>query len=523
MLRVLGFLSLVSLSSARDEAVVLVVDPAWDDTAGYVKHIPLISEFKVVKVMMRSGPSHSFVPAPPITPYRTFTFDSPVPEPTAASEQICPQLKSMDIPIAAIIPTSDPTVSLTDLLAECTGVRGNPASGPLAKARRNKWIMGEAVSKAGLRTMKEKVVSSWHEAQAYLQTWQPPLSTANPCVFKILKGSGGAGTYKVSGMKQAKAIFDEVHGSVDATADVNSQILIQEYLVGREYAVDSVSRDGVHKVVAVWFEDFREANGVFDQYFGFKLMDPNDELTKKIVKYGTGILDATGLRNGAANTEIKILENDDDAPCLMEINARWAGINWGDGLTVEENCVGMDQIEATFKSYLDQDAFDAMPAVRPLSQHGAVVFGVNLRAGILKSIPGFEAVKKMPSYLSSDIDSAAGIAGMLGKELALTSPTAIPLAIGLAHADSSVVDADYDRIIDMENANVFFDTRPAQHPWLGTTSFLSAGYHAHTQRSLPTALAYILAGLVGMSAWILFAIFSSKRQVRDDTMYLAIE
>merc|ERR1719387_3189739 len=276
-------------------------------------------------------------------------------------------------------------------------------------------------------------------------------------------------------MKQAKAIFDEVHGSVDATADVNSQILIQEYLVGKEYAVDSVSRDGVHKVVAVWFEDFREANGIFDQYYGFKLMDPNDELTKKIVKYGTGILDATGLRNGAANTEIKYLENEDE-PCLMEINARWAGINWGDGLTVEEHCVGMDQIEATFTAYLDQDAFDRMPAVRPLKTHGAVLFGMNKRAGILKSIPGFEAVKKFPSYLSSDIDSAAGIAGMLGKELALTSPSAIPLAIGLANDDKAVVDADYARIIDMENANVFFDTRPvatATRP----ISFLSAGYH----------------------------------------------
>merc|ERR1719487_668320 len=181
-------------------------------------------------------------------------------------------------------------------------------------------------------------------------------------------------------MKQAKAIFDEVHGSVDATADVNSQILIQEFLVGKEYAIDSVSRDGVHKVVTVWFEDFREANGIFDQYFGFKVLDPEDPLAKALVDYSNKVLTALGLQNGAANTEVKWLENE-QAPCLVEVNARWAGINWDDGLAVEKACTGQDQVTATF------DAFDRMPAVRPLKQNGAMLMLVNYQTGILRGIP----------------------------------------------------------------------------------------------------------------------------------------
>merc|ERR1719181_793471 len=93
----------------------------------------------------------------------TITYNSWTPNDSLATEEICPQLKSAGVPIAAVIPTFDPAVYLTDLLAACVGVRGNPSQGPLAKARRNKWVMSEAVKKAGLRSVKEKLVTSWSE------------------------------------------------------------------------------------------------------------------------------------------------------------------------------------------------------------------------------------------------------------------------------------------------------------------------------------------------------------------------
>lgn len=497
------------------KAVVLVVDPAWDDTAGYVSKIPLLSKFKIIKVMTRLGKTHSFLPGH-FTPYKEFTFQSETPDNAAASAEICPQLQQLekDIPIEAVIPTSDGAVSLTDMLAECLGKRGNPASGPLAAARRNKWVMHKAMRRAGLRTMREKVVSSWDEAQTYLKTWSPPLSPENPCVFKILQGSGGDGTVQVDSMEQAFNIFDKLVGSTDATADVNTQVLIQEFLVGKEYAIDSVSRDGIHKVVAVWMEDFRPANGIFDQYFGFKLMNPDHPKIKAIINYGTQILEATGLENGAANTEIKWLDNE-EVPCLMEINARWAGINWGDGLTVEDVCVGKNIIEAAFESYLDQDAFDSWPVVRPILQHGGVIFTINYQAGILKAIPGLEAAKKMPSYYDSDIDSAQGLAGMKGKELALTTPNSIPVCIALVSKDPHVIDADYDRLIQMQTENKFFDISPVM-----LTGSLATSQIRLSERRLPVPLAFAMLSLVGMTVFI---VYFSKQESSTPGDYITLE
>lgn len=45
-------------------------------------------------------------------------------------------------------------------------------------------------------------------------------------------------------------------------------MMMQEFLDGEEYVVDSVSLDGEIKTVAVWHYDKRPLNGQFNVYFG---------------------------------------------------------------------------------------------------------------------------------------------------------------------------------------------------------------------------------------------------------------
>ena len=54
----------------------------------------------------------------------------------------------------------------------------------------------------------------------------------------------------------------------DASSQVNAgQAVVQEYLSGEEWIVDTVSRDGQHKVAALWRYDKGEANGAPFVYF----------------------------------------------------------------------------------------------------------------------------------------------------------------------------------------------------------------------------------------------------------------
>jgi hypothetical protein len=48
---------------------------------------------------------------------------------------------------------------------------------------------------------------------------------------------------------EVRFAFDKINGQINGLGSVNEGVLVQEFLGGVEYAIDSVSRDGVHKIV----------------------------------------------------------------------------------------------------------------------------------------------------------------------------------------------------------------------------------------------------------------------------------
>lgn len=501
------FLSLLGLPHAKDEAVVFVVEPTWDCVESYVANVPLLQEYKIVKVMTRLGEAPA-CNSDRAEIYQNITYNSWSPNDDLAAEEICPKLKNLGFPVAAVIATFDPAVALTDRLAACLGVRGNPVHGVMgSKARHDKWFISEAVRKAGLRSVKEKIVSSVDEAREFIDALNPPLSQTNPVIFKILRGSSSEGVQKVTSLEQADEILGRELGSTTKYGDSIGQILIQEFLHGEEYVIDSVSRDGVHKVSIVWNEDLRPGNGIFNLYYGFKSMDPQDRKTKIMIDYANKVLDATGLQNGAADMEVKWLE-EEDGPCLVDLNARWTALMWREGLLLEKKLTGTDQITSTIKAYLDGDAFDELPAVPPSSEHGAIIFSNVFRSGILRGIPGMAVVESLPSYFASDNNHA-----VVGKPIEKFTAGTPPITILLAGTDASVVDADYDTCIDLVDTSAsFFDIAPPPVSLRLGSSTLPGSWH----------LAFAALAMFAATASVALTALS-RRSVNDGTEYLSIE
>jgi len=512
MALILGLLCLfssVALVWAKDEAVVFVVDPSWDCVESYVAHVPLLQKYKIVKVMTRLGTAAS-CNSDHADIYKNITYSSPTANDSMATTEICPKLRSLGVPVAAVIATHDPVVYLADKLAACVGTKGNPSEGPLAKARFNKFAMGEAVRQAGLRSPKSKIVTTWNEAKEYLQSLSPPLSNAHPVMFKIPESTGSKGVNKVSSLEQAEHFFSSDVGSKSTFGAKVGNVIIEEFLQGKEYVIDSASRDGVHKVVMVWNEDLRPGNGIPDLFFGFKVMDPNDQKIQVLIDYANKVLDAVGVRNGASDMEVFWLE-EEDRPCVVDLNARWTGLMWNDGLALEKAITGHDQITATANAYLDGDAFNEMPLVPFIQQHSAILFTMPHHTGVLRDTPGLAVAKKLPSYLGSRND------GMFVGALIETLPTTSPcLYILLAHREQAVVDEDYDRIIALESSDAWFDITP------------STGYTALTAlrpsdgglsgNGLPAIAALSMLTV----AAVLARVALSPQKVRDGTEYLAI-
>lgn len=500
----------MDLLLAKDGIVVFVVDPSWDCVASYVANVPLLQEYKIVKVMTRLGEANACSLRPVVDIYQNLTYKSLTPDDSLAAEEFCPRLLSMGAPIAAVIPTFDPATYLANRLAACVGARGNPFEGPLAHARFDKWAMSEAVRKAGLRAAKERRVTTWTQAKEYLESLRPPLSDSNPVVFKLPQSSNSQGVTKVYSLKQAEDIFSSEVGTTTAYGDKVLEVIIQECFQGKEYVIDSVSRDGVHKTVVVFNEDLRPGNGYFDLYYGFKFMDPEDPKIKAIIDYANKVLDATGLQNGASDMEVFWIE-EEGAACVTDLNARWTALEWQDGLALENALTGNNQITATINALLDEDAFNKMPFVPSLNQHGAILFTFPHQTGIVEGVPGLEVAKKLPSYFGSFNEGLGR--GKVIEKLYNSHPC---LFILLADKDKAVMERDYNLLIDLQLSGTggFYKMMPAQ-------SYLSLTALRHSSGDLPKLAGAALA--LGIVAAVSAVVAMRRRNVPEDTDYVTIE
>jgi biotin carboxylase len=116
-------------------------------------------------------------------------------------------------------------------------------------ARRDKFAMHEAVRAAGLAAAAQCAPSSWAEASAFLATLGTPLRA----VLKPIRGQDSLRVGLASSLPQARAMYEalsEVAVSLDD--ELPPRALVQELLDGDEWVIDTVSRDGEHKALALW-------------------------------------------------------------------------------------------------------------------------------------------------------------------------------------------------------------------------------------------------------------------------------
>ena len=93
--------------------------------------------------------------------------------------------------------------------------------------------------------------------------------------------------------------FGKLEGTKNILGLDNYAVLCQEYLEGDEWVVDTVSRAGEHKAVALWKYDKRD-------YHGMRLhnVEADEPLLRGMVAYVTAVLDALGITDGAMHSEI---------------------------------------------------------------------------------------------------------------------------------------------------------------------------------------------------------------------------
>lgn len=338
--------------------------------------------------------------------------------------------------IVACLAGGETGVSLADALSERLNVRTNGTS---VADRRNKKVQHELIKKYGLRSARQASGDKFEQVESFLR------NEPYPVVIKPIESAGSDGVKLCHDFNEAKEHFDLLK-SQDCPV-----VVCQEFLRGKEYVVDSVSRDGVHKTTMVWLYDKRPANGSSYVYFGCVPVASDSPEAKILIRYVHRVLDALGVKNGPSHGEVVMTSN---GPCLVEMNVR---ANGGDGNwkpLCRALCGGYSQVEATADAYLDRQSFSTLPdrPVSPFKAAGQEVILVSFSRGTVKATPGFDKIMKLPSFLYLETGVKPGSVVDYTVDLFTGVGSVI-----LVHDDEETLKRDVETIRQLEKENALFE------------------------------------------------------------------
>mmetsp|Transcript_15304 Transcript_15304/g.20191 ORF Transcript_15304/g.20191 Transcript_15304/m.20191 type:complete len:873 (+) Transcript_15304:272-2890(+) len=347
------------------------------------------------------------------------------------------QLKVISHPVVASLVGCESGVELNDAISSKLGLASNGTS--KSEARRDKYAMQEAVRASGLRAIKQKVATSFSEVMAFVTK-----ENLRDWILKPRRSAGSQGVHKCSNAEEARRAFDEITNQETIFGESNPDVLVQEFLVGKEYVVDTVSSNGEHKAVAIWEYDKIFMHGSAFVYLDDHLYQTEDGVKEKqLTEYVFKVLEALQVKYGPCHAEAMWLA-EENRPCLIEIGTRPHGAG-GNFPILCDPVYGYNQLDVTIDAYLYPQKFAQIPTI-PLSMKG---LGVQYKMicyeeGILESVD-FEELEKMQSFVGIDMHRHVG--EHVVKTIDLVTSPAI---VRLVHSDASVVNRDKALLRELE-------------------------------------------------------------------------
>lgn len=348
-------------------------------------------------------------------------------------EEFINQLKKYEI--AAVVPGSESGVRFAEKLSKALGVKGNDPE--TTNLRRTKAGMYEALGRAGIRRIESEIVTTEEQVKKF---WLD--KGLKKAVLKFSEGAGTVGLKICDSLEDCVEYFVRMHSMYNDIGSSDSPILMQEYIGGTEYIVNSLSIDGKHKITDVWrYEKIIDKDGILI-YDTMILVDRLVPGMQELIQYDYKVLDAVEMKNGFCHTELKV---DEKGPVLIETNARIMGGN----CTREylDEIFGSHMTDITLKALLEPSFFQNF-LLTPYLPRKSAMFKFAITPQDMKADlgPFFELVKHLDSYREIVYFGKSGV-----QEYTRTIDLeTCPFYIRLANADYGALKRDYELLRLME-------------------------------------------------------------------------
>jgi biotin carboxylase len=256
---------------------------------------------------------------------------------------------------------------------EALGLPGTPPA--VVERTRNKQLMREALAARGFSVIQWAAVTTKEDALTFAAR------NDYPFVLKPLDGVGSVGVRRIRSAADLERTFDG-----------KTTWLAEEYLDGNEYSVESFSFGGRHIILAINEEtNTADPNGNEFLEVTHKIPAPiGRQQDSEIRAFIRGFLDAIGIQDGPAHTELKYTSR---GPRIIETHTRPGGDRLWDLVRLT---TGFDLIDMTFQwalgtlSTLTQD---------PEPRGGAVIHYFTPPPGKLRRVHGAQALKRIPGVV----------------------------------------------------------------------------------------------------------------------------
>jgi len=326
---------------------------------------------------------------------------------------ILSQLKPF--PIVAAIAGLDSGVELADETAHALKLFGNTLEH--SKARRDKGEMRKLLQAKRLSCPAFATCTTEKTVTEFAKTHPWPL------VIKTPRGAATSQVFVCEKLPQLLDSFRDITQTNDFFGGKTTVAVVEEYIGGHEYIVDTFSDGKTVHVTDVWLYEKIELGGFQNIYYNVFGLPVNDPECRHVVEHAKQVVQAFGLMRGPAHLEIK--DDPKRGPTLVEINARLAGARIPEFTGKYSN---FDVVKATVEVFVHGTA--KVPKEITYTKHFAMACCPLLEGGKVKSISGIDKIEKLPSYEMHQLNIKPGDV----LETTKTSTT-IALFVYLAHED----------------------------------------------------------------------------------------
>lgn len=330
--------------------------------------------------------------------------------------------------IGQVVAGTESGVVLADQLNAFIGFTGNPVQHSMIY--RSKVLMAAAAAKAGIPMPMGTECSSAVEACAWFE--ESAIATA------VVKPVSSAGTDNVrfcSSSAEVAAATDKVLRSTNLYGQANPSVLVQERIHGTEYYLNTVSRDGQHKLAELWrYTKTQSPDG--SPIYDFETPVAHaSSVGQHLNLFAQTVLKGFGFRSGAAHVEVMLT---DDGPVLIEIAARLGGATCPD---VVHDVLSTSQTHLLALALTDRDsfvAFDDMAVVVPCAVRNV---------SLINPRPGTAAIPDWVSMMESLPTARRVVTSVIGGQF-LPATRDLITAPGYVYlvGEQDAVQRDFDQI-----------------------------------------------------------------------------